>query len=338
MAERSTISQSAQIGVESTPGTAVAANKRLGSMGFSFGPKVDIKKLLPAGQKYGSLQILGKEWTEAGIEGLAVYPELPYAFSSCVNAPTIAQIMDGATATGAYRYTFTSNTFGDDSPKTFTIEQGSGVRAHRMSNAIFTEYTWNWSRESIELGGTVLGRAIEDGVTLTSSPTTLPQIPVRPTELSFYMDALSADIGETKMLRVLKGEFNISDRFSPLWVVDAAQPSFAAVIEVEPTVEMKVTQEADAQGMASLEAMRDGESRFLRLQAVGPIIYTAALPADNENHMVTIDVCGQVSDVSELGDEEGVYGVTWTFSATHDASWGAGKAFTIEVITTTVTL
>lgn len=338
MAERSTISQSAQIGVETTPGTAVAASKRLGSMGFSFGPKVDIKKLLPAGQKYASLQILGKEWTEAGIEGLAVYPELPYAYASCVNTPTITQIMDGAVPTGAYRYVFTSNTFGDDAPKTFTIEQGSGVRAHRMANAIFTEYTWEWSREEISLGGTVLGRAIEDGVTLTASPTSLPQVPVRPSELSVYLDTTSGALGTTKLLRALKGEFNISDRFSPLWVVDAAQPSFAAVIEVEPTVEFKVTQEADAAGMASLEAMRNGSNRYLRLQGVGPVIYTATLPIDNKKHQVTIDMCGQVSDVSELGDEDGVYGVTWTFTANHDPSWGAGKAFTIEVITTTITL
>lgn len=339
MAERSSISQSSQIGVESTPGTPVAAGKRLGSMGFTFGPKVDIKKLLPAGQKYASLQILGKEWTEASINGLAVYPELPYAYASCVNTPTVAQIMDGATPTTAYRYTFTSNTFGDDAPKTFTIEQGSGVRAHRMANAIFTEYTWEWSREEISLGGTVLGKAIEDGVTLTASPTGLPQIPVRPSELSVYLDDASADIGTTKLTRVLSGEFNISDRFSPLWVVDAAQPSFAAIIEVEPTVEFKMTQEANAEGMASLETMRNGENRYLRLQGVGPVIYPGGGdPEDVIRHQVTIDVCGQISDLSDLSDSDGVFGVTWTFSANHDPSWGAGKAFTIEVITTTATL
>lgn len=338
MAERSTISQSAQIGVESTPGTAVAAGKRLGSMGFKFGPKTTIKKLLPAGQKYASLQILGKEWTEAKVEGLAVYPELPYAFASSVNTPTIAQILDGATPTGAYRHTFTSNTFGDDAPKTYTIEQGSGVRAHRMANSIFTEYTWNWSRDEIELGGSVLGRAIQDGVTLTASPTSLPQIPVRPSELSVYLDEAHADIGETKLLRALKGEFNITDRFSPLWVVDAAQASFAATIEVEPTVEFKITQEANAQGMESLEAMRNGENRYMRLQAFGPRIYEAADPEDDIFHSVTIDLCGQVSDVGELSDEDGVFGVEWTFEATHDASWGAGKSFTIEVVTTTATL
>lgn len=338
MAERSTISQSAQIGVEVTPGTAVAAGKRLGSMGFKFGPKVDIKTLLPAGQKYGSLQILGKEWMEASVEGLAVYTELPYAYASCINTPTVAQIMDGATPTGAYRYTFVSNTFGTDSPKTFTIEQGSSVRAHRVANAIFSGYTWAWSREQIELGGTVLARALEDGVTLTASPTSLAQIPVRPTELSVYMDDTSGGLGTTKLTRVLKGEFNIDSRFAPLWVVDAAQPSYVATIEVEPTVEFKMTQEADAQGMASLEAMRNGETRYLRLQGVGPRIYEAGDPEDDIFHQVTIDVAGQVKDVSELADEDGVYGVTWTFAATHDGAWGSGKAFNVEVITTLPTL
>jgi hypothetical protein len=338
VAERSSISQSSQIGVESTPGTPVAAGKRLGSMGFKFAPKTTIKKLLPAGQKYASLQILGKEWTEAGINGLAVYPELPYAYACSVNTPTIAQITDGVTPTGAYRHTFVSNTFGDDAPKTLTIEQGSGVRAHRMANAIFREYTWAWSRDEIELGGTVLGRAIQDGVTLTASPTTLPQVPVRPSELSVYLDEAHADLGETKLLRALKGEFNIADRFDPLWVVDAAQASYAATIEVEPKVEFKVTQEANAQGMESLLAMRNGENRYLRLQAYGPVIYSAADPEDDIRHSVTIDMCGQVSDVGELGDEDGVYGVEWTFSANHDASWGSGKAFQIEVVTTTATL
>lgn len=335
MAERSSISQSVQIGVETTPGTPVAANKRLGSMGFKIGPKNESSLLRPMGQKYPSLSILGKEWTEAGIEGLAVYTELPYAFSSCINAPTVAQIMDGATPTGAYRWTFTSNTFGDDAPKTFTAEQGSAFRAHRFSHLIMPEYTWNWSREEIELGGTAMGKAIEDGITLTASPTFLPQIPVRPTELSVYADATSGGLGTTKLLRTLSGEFNISERFSPLWVVDAAQSSFAAMVEVEPTIEFKMTQMADAAAMANLTAMRAGTTRFLRLQGAGPIIYTPGV-GDPIRHQVTIDIAGQVTEVSDFDDEDGVFAVEWTFSAVHDGTWG--KAFEVEVITTTTAL
>lgn len=336
MAERSTITQSVQIGVEVTPGTPVAATKRLGSMGFNIGPQTEFSPLRPIGQKYPSLQILGKEWAEADLEGSPVYTELPYAFSSFINSPSVSQIMDGATATGAYLWTFQSNTFGDDSPKTFTVEQGSSFRAHRVSNCILMEYSMEWSREEIELSGTWLARAIEDGISLTSSPTSLPQIPVKPADLSVYLDDDPADFGVTKMTRVLKGEFTVEDRFAPLWVVDAAQPSFVNTIEAEPTVEFKMTQMADAQAMANLVAMRGGQTRYLRLEGVGPLIYTAADPEDNQRHRMTLDIAGQISDVSQFDDDDGVYAIEWTFSAVHDPTWG--KAFKAEVVTTTQAL
>jgi hypothetical protein len=337
VAERSSITQSSQIGVETTAGTAVAANKRLGSMGFTIGPNTEIKPLRPAGTKYPVTHILGKEWIEADVSGAPVYTELPYAFASCLSAPTVTAITDGATPTLAYRWVFTSNTYNDDAPKTFTIEQGSSFRAHRFANAIFSEYTWGWSREEIELGGTVLGRAMEDGITLTSSPTMLPQIPVKPADLSVYMDTSSGGLGGTKLTRALKGEFNVSDRFMPLWVVDAAQSSFVNTVEGEPTIEFKLTQMADAAGMASLTAMRNSGTRFLRLQGVGPNIYTGSGGTPLiVNHQVTIDVAGQVKEVGSLDDEDGVFAVEWTFGVAHDSTWG--KALNVEVITTTAAL
>lgn len=335
MAERSTITQSVQIGVENTPGVAVAANKRLGSMGFAIGPQTEFKGLRPIGQKYPSLQILGKEWAEADLEGSPVYTELPYAFASLINSPTVSQIMDGATATGAYMWTFESNTYGDDSPMTFTVEQGSSFRAHRVSNCILTEYSMEWSREEIELSGTWLARALEDGITLTPSPTALGQIPVKPADLSVYLDSSPGQLGETKMLRALKGEFTVEDRYAPLWVVDAAQPSFVSTIESEPTVEFKMTQMADEQAMQSLLAMRGGNTVFLRLEGVGPVIFTPAT-GDPIRHRMVIDIAGQVSDVAPFDDEDGVYAIEWTFSAVHDPVWG--RAFRAQVVTTTSTL
>lgn len=334
MAERSTINQSVQIGVETTPGVAVAASKRLSSMGFKIGPQTSTSVLRPIGQKYPSAIPLGKEWAEADVEGLPTYTEMPYALSSIVNTATsVAQIMDGGTPTGAYRWIFTSNTFGDDTPKTFTVEQGSAFRAHRMTNGILSEYSWDWSRDEIEIGGTMIGKAIEDGVTLTANPTGLAQIPVLPSQLSVYLNSTSGAIGTTKLTRALKGEFNIEDRFKPLWVVDAAQSSFVSTIEDEPTVEFKITQMADAAAMANLVAMRNGETRFLRLQAIGPRIYDGTV---DQFHTVTFDVAGQVESVSPFDDEDGVYAIEWTFRAVHDSAWG--KSFTCEVITTTTAL
>jgi hypothetical protein len=253
-----------------------------------------------------------------------------------VNSATASQVLDGATPTTAYSWTFVSNTFGDDSPKTFTVEQGSSFRAHRAANCILKEYTVKWSREEITLDGSWLAKAIEDGVTLTSSPTQLPQIPVKPADLSVYIDATSStDLGTTKMTRVLKGEFSIADRYDPLWVVDAAQPSFVDTVEGEPKVTMKITQMADAAAMANLTRMRNGQTVWIRLEGVGPTIYT---PGSGPviSHRMTIDMAAQVMDIDKFSDEDGVFAINWTFGAVHDPVYG--KAFSVKVITTTTAL
>ena len=335
IAERSSITQAIQVGIESTPGTAVAANKRLGSMYVELGPAIDSSPLQPTGQKYPTAEILGKEWSEGKISGMPVYTELPYAFASVVNAPTVVQIMDSATPTLAYRWTFDSNSFTDDTPKTMTVEQGSTFRAHRVAGLLFSEYGWKWGRDKIELDGKAFGKSIEDGITLTASPTLLPQVPVRPTELSLFLDTAAASLGTTKMLRTLKGETKLSDRYVPLWVVDAAQTSYVSTVEDAPELSMKVTMMADAQAMARLTAMRAGVTQFLRLRATGPNIYTSITPLV-VNHQVTWDVAGQISDISSFSDEDGVYAVEFTFTAVIDPTWG--KAFTVEVITTTSAL
>lgn len=333
MAERSTISQSVQIGVEATPGTAVAAARRLGSLGFSVGVQTEIARRRPTGQKYSSNEVLGKEWSEADLEGGPVYTELPYIFASLLSAPTVTQIMDGTTATGAYRWVFDSASFGEDAPKTFTLEQGSAARAHRLTNGIISDFDLSWGREEVEIGGTLFGRAIEDGITLTANPTQLDQIPVKPTDLSVYLDTTAAGLGGTKLLRALSGEVSLGSRFMPLWVVDRAQPSFVSTIEGEPELEFTLTQMADAQGMANLVALRDGATRFLRLEAVGPVIYTGATTV---RHSMTIDIAGQVSEVGEFSDEDGVYAVEWTFGGVHNPAWG--KALHVEVVTSTSVL
>lgn len=333
MAERSTISQAVQIGVETTPGTAVAAPRRLGSIGFNLAPKVETNSQRPIGQKYANLQILGKEWSEASLEGAPAYTELPYVLSSLMSTGTVTNVMDASTDTLGRKWVFDSNAFGADTPKTFTVEQGSSVRAHRATNVIISDLTINFSREEVTLEGTAIARALEDGVTLTAAPTMLPQVPVRPTEVTFYLDNSAAALGTTKMTRALSGSFELSSRFGPLWVVDASLPSFVTTVETEPTAQFTIMQEADAEGMANLTAMRAGTTKFLRMEAVGPTIYTGGVTV---KHKFTLDCAGQISDVGEFSDEDGVYAIEWTFGNTVDATWA--KAFHAEVITTTATL
>jgi hypothetical protein len=335
VAERSSISQSVQIGVESTPGTPVAASKRLQSIGFKLGPKVDSKANLPIGQKYPNLVVVGKEWSEAELSGMPVYTELPYIFSSLMSTATsVTETMDSAIHTGGFVWTFDSLSFGDDTPKTYTLEQGSSARAHRVSNGIITSLSLDWSRDETKIGGTLLAQALTDGITMTGSPTSLAQVPVRPTHWSVYLDDTAAGLGGTKLTRALKGNIKISDRFGPLWVVDAAQNSFVNTVEIEPKVTFNVMQMADAAAMANLTAMRNGSTKFLRLEAVGPNIYTNG--GVIVNNTFRLDLAGQIGDIEPFEDSDGVYAITWDFSAVNDSTWG--KAYQVKVTTTTAAL
>ncbi len=334
MPERSTISQAVQIGVEATPGTGVAATRRLGSIGIEMGAQVDTNAQRPNGQKYANLQVLGREWGEASVSGSPAYTELPYLFASLLSTPTVTAIMDGTVATGAHLWTFETDSFGADAPKTYTLEQGDKVRAHRAVYALLSDLTMGWSRSEVSLDGTMTTRRLEDGITLSPGATMLPQVPVRPSELSAYLDVASADLGLTKLLRAISGEWSVGSRFSPVWVVDAAQPSFVAHTEAEPDASFTLLQQADGQGMANLVALRGGATRFLRLVAEGPVIYSAAGVV--HRHRMTLDMAGQVSDVGSFSDEDGVYAVEWTFGAVHDPAWG--RAMRVQVVTTTSAL
>lgn len=333
MVERATISQACQIGVETVAGTSVAANKRLGSIGFNLAPSIETNAQRPMGQKYANLQILGKEWVTASIDGAPVYTELPYILSSLMSAGTVTQIMDSVTPTGCYKWSFDSNAFGDDAPKTFTVEQGSAARAAKSSGLLITDTTMEFSRSEVTLSGSAIGKALVDGITMTASPTQLPQVPVRPTEMSFYADATAAALGTTKLTRAIKGSFELSSRYGPLWVVDAALPSYAATVETEPTLQGTMLQVMDAEGMAHLTRLRAGTTMFFRFAAIGPSIYVGALP---QTHKLYVDFAAQVSDIKEPSDEDGVYAIEWTLGGVVDSVWG--KAFHIDVYTTTSAL
>lgn len=323
MAERSTLNQTVQIGVETTPGTSVAATKRLTSL--SIEPSVSVEKdnFRPSGQKFQSLSILGKEWTEASLSGRATYTELQYVLSSVMNTPTITA--GGAGNTGSYTWVFAPASTGDDTPKTFTVEHGSSVRADKFTYGLVTEFGMTFSRDSIEISGSMMGRALVDSITMTASPTVLALVPIIPTQVSVYLNDTFAAIGTTKLTRLISGDFNLGSRFGPVWVVDAANPSFITHIESEPDLSCTLTLQADAQGMALLTQLRDGATKYLRIEAIGALI-----PAQTTaTYKFTLDLACKVSDTGGFSDADGVYAVEFSFIGVHDTTFGKAVSVTL---------
>lgn len=337
MPERSTIAQRVQIGVETTPGTAVAATKNLLALSIGLNVAEDIHTFQPKGAKYPTVVYNGREWADCDVAGDATYSELQYPMSSALCTPVVSQLMDSATPTGAYKWVYDPLTFGADTVKTFTVEQGDAVRAHRASNMIVTAFGLRFDRKGVTVTGDGYAAAIEDGITLTSSGvTSIPTIPIQPTHLDVYLDNTSGGLGTSKQLRVLSGSWEVTGRYAGLFVVDSTQPSFVAHVEKDPGSTFKLKVEADAAGMAMLNKFRAGSTQFLRLAAKGPKIYTGGTsPADVYNSL-TVDVAGKVSAVSKFEDSDGVYAVEFTFTTVHDATWN--KAFRVELVNTQTAL
>lgn len=330
---RASISQTVQIGVEATHGTAVAANRKLQSLSIepSINPETD--QFRPMGQKWPSLVTLNREWVTANLSGAPTYDEIVYPLSSVLEEATVTQ-PDATNAPSVRLWTFTPSSTDIDTFRTFTVEQGDSTRAHRFAFGAVTEFGLDISRGGIDLSGSMIGTALQDGVTLTAGPTTLPLVPVLPSQVSVYMDNTAAGLGTTKLAAgggpAFSANVNIGDRRGPVWPIDAALDSFGQTVETEPSGSLELTLEADATAMGLLTTLRNGDTKFVRIEAVGNIIATT-FP-----YRLTIDLALKVSDIGDFDDEDGVFVVPPTLQLVHDATWG--RALQVEVQNTTSAL
>lgn len=313
MGERTTVTQVVQFGVETTPGTSVAANRSLPSFMLNTSIEGDFTEMTANGVKFPTGYAPGKEWSSAKVSGQPTYDELLYPLVSILKSVSGVQV----SSTTAYTWTMSPDSDGPDTIRTFTVEEGSAERAHKFLFGVFDELTLKGDRSKVELSASMLGRAVADGITLTSSPTVIAQVPILPKHISIYSDDTSGGLGTTKLTRVLSWEFALKNRFGPLWVVDAAQASWVEIVEqmIDCTVKLRV--EADAEGMGFLTEMRAGTKQFLRINAESNVLAGTAVPYE-----LIIDACGVISEPpGEIGDTDGVYAIDLTFKAVHDATW-----------------
>jgi len=324
MPERTTITEGVQIGVEATPGTATPANKRLRTIGFTFDPEFNVRVFRPSGNKFPAIAAPGKEWMGGAVEGAADYNELLYAIAMILGAPTSV-----AAGTGT-KHTWAVAPSAIQDPKTMTIEMGSTVRAEKSAGCALNDFGITYNRDEVNVEGALIGKALTDGITLTPTPAVIALQPLLPQHVSVYFDTTFATIGTTKLLRVLEAAHSLSSRFGTLWPLDAAQPSYVTLYEVEPSSEARLVQVADAAGMSHLARARAGDTGYLRIESVGPVI-----GAGPQTYKLAADLPVKVTDFG-YGDSDGLKTAEWTFQWFDDAT--AANAGKLELTNTVPTL
>ena len=329
MPERASIFELVQIGAESTVGTAVAASKRLQSLSLTVNPKASVQTYTGKGAKFPVMSALTKEWVEASVTGPMTYTDIAYILNGVLNTVAPTGASTGKT------WVHAPDSYGPDTIKTFTVEAGSSVRAISFAYGLFTGATFNFTRDECTVDASMIGRALSDGVTLTSTPSAVALVPLTPVQVMVsWSDTQAGLAGASALTRALSCSWGITNKAGPVWAMPSALVSstWAAHVETAPTIAVKLMAEADAAGMALLTNLRANTTKWLRIKATGTTFVEGATP-----YSLTIDTPVQlVGDPFTFSDKDGVYAVEWNMNGVHDSTWG--KACEVTLVTTVAAL
>lgn len=321
MPERATANQKVQFGVETTSGTSVAANKLLNSFDVQLGMEADSKTYRATGRKYPSIAVLNKEWTSGSLEGPIDFNALIYPLSGALGATT--PTASGASST-AKDWIFTPPVSGNASPKTFTIEQGDSVRAHKLVYGLFTSFGYKGTREEFSCSADLIGQLLSDGISMTGSPTSVAIAPSSANQWNVFMDSTSGGLGTTQLTRVMEIEFAMNDIYGPAWFINRSVTSWATHIDMYPDCTFKIKVEADATGMSPLTDIRAGTTKYFRVEAQG-----AQIASDGPGAIYNVfkhDLAVKFIKPNKFEDQDGIYAIQWECQVVEDGSWSSGRA------------
>jgi len=328
--ERSSINQRYQIGVESTSalGTSVAANKLLLPFTFQFGPSFDLSTYMATGHKYNLVQEANEEWVDGSMSGAGCYNTLVYPLASAMGSTTPAA---SGSSTTAKDWIFTPPITGSHVPQTYTFEQGDGVTtAEKFTYGLFTQFGYKFDRKSFEVSGTILAHQLQENITMTASPTSVPLAPIVANQVNVYIDDDQASLGNTQALKFISGDYSMDSIYGPAWFVNRANASFSNHVDLAPKATFKIVIEADATGMALLDSVRAGVLKYIRVEAVGPVI-----DADNTiNDTFTHDMAVFIGKPDQFSDSDGVYAIGFECTVAEDPAWGKSQMFTLTNLIT----
>jgi hypothetical protein len=122
---------------------------------------------------------------------------------------------------------------------------------------------------------------------------------------------------------------SVGGRFSPVWYLNCVLDSFGTYAEApEPDFSVDLMVEANAAGLSWVERYRDGATRFLRVEANGPTVYTNG--GTQIRKSLVWDFAVKVLEPGEKSDEDGIYALAPTLQVVHDPTWGRATQVTVR--------
>jgi len=165
---RPSVNRRIQVGVEVTPGTAVACTKSLPTTDIQLTRVLDTKQYRAMGYKPATIAKIVKDYSTGKVSGPFSYAEIIYPMSTLVT-PVITT-PGGATL--ARQWVFTAKARGADAFKTLTVQEGDDTAALQAAYCVLTEFGIDVKLDDSTINGALLGQ----NLTATSLTAALNQI------------------------------------------------------------------------------------------------------------------------------------------------------------------
>jgi hypothetical protein len=273
-AEVSNVNQQVQLGVESTSalGTAVAATKLLKCFNWILGVDAGVSFFGSTGHKYEEAQEEDFEQTSIDIAGDMDFNGIIYLLASAMGSASAATHGSSATAKD---WVFTPPITGSVVPQTYTIQQGDSVRARSFSYGLLNSFGYKGTRKTpFTVSAKGFGQQMSDGITLTSSPTSVALAPLAGKFFNVWLDTTSAGLGTTLLTRCFSVDYAFDAIYQPFYPINRSNASFTAHVDLKPKTTLKLILEADSTGLNTLQTsyLQTGSTAYVRVQAQGKII------------------------------------------------------------------
>jgi hypothetical protein len=327
-AETTSANQKIQIGAESTSalGTAVAAGKVLECFDITLGIDGDVNFYTSTGHKYPTTQEENTEFVSGTLAGHLDYNGVTYIAASVFGSQAVAGHGSSSTAKD---WIYTPPLTGSVVPQTYTLQQGDAVRARQTAYMLFTEFGYKAMRKGdVTASGKFVGLPLTDGITLTSSPTTIASSPVVGKHWNVYLDTTSAGLGTTQLVRCFSIDYLFTNVYGTFFPLNRANLGFTAHVDLVPKATIKLKLEANVEGITNpLAALQAGTTYYLRVQAQGPQIAADGPGAVYATYQH--DMAIKFGKPTAFQDEQGVYALEWECTVVEDPTWGKSQVITI---------
>lgn len=331
MAEVMTVIQTVQIGAETTHGSAPAggSNKLLTALAVKIDPDFGTAQYAASGHRFDAVSVPTMEKSKLTGDGPLTYTELVYVLSGLWGDATITTPTG---ATNARQWKWAPSLTGVIDGRTFQIQQGSSVQARQINYGTWTDATFTLSRKECTVSASGFGAQVQDGISMTASPTAIALVPILPQHWNVYLDTASANIGTTQLTRCFKGTLGYTGAYGDIWPMDRSKPSFAATVNAKPGVPLTLSLAADSSLSTIWTQARAAGKVYIRFEALGDLIENGT---PDQFYKFTLDVAA-VPVPDAYSDDGGEWVQDWQFMVVEDDSWTAGSASGTALVATLI--